>query len=54
MITINIYIVKQIKEKGGRYDLDTKIIHSSRDAYHIIQTVLDLESEAKQQSKLES
>lgn len=46
MITINIYTVKQVKEKGARYDLDTKVIRSPRDAYHIIQTVLDLEHEA--------
>ncbi|MEF2246455.1 JAB domain-containing protein [Paenibacillus sp. IITD108] len=46
MITINLYKVKQVKEKGARYDLESKIIRSPQDAYNIITTVLDLENEA--------
>lgn len=48
MLRINIYTVKQIKERGGRYDLASKVITSPSDAYDIIQAVLDLESEASE------
>ncbi|MGG2201909.1 JAB domain-containing protein [Paenibacillus validus] len=48
MLTINIYTVKQVKEKGGRYDLASKVVRSPNDAYNIIQTVLDLEAEASE------
>ncbi|MFC3789302.1 RadC family protein [Paenibacillus sp. GCM10012307] len=46
MITISVYSVKQVKTKGGLYNLDSKVIRSPRDAYQIIQTVLDIEHEA--------
>ena len=46
MITINIYTLKQFKEKGARYDLDNKVVRSPNDAYRIIEMVLDLEHEA--------
>lgn len=46
MLTINVFTVKQFKEKGARYDLESKFIRSPQDAYSIIQTVLDLEHEA--------
>lgn len=48
MLTINIYSLKQVKEKGARYDLASKVIRSPDDAYRIIQTVLDLEQEASE------
>ena len=46
MKRINIYTVKQVKEKGGLYDVESKKIKSPEDAENIIQTVLDLNSEA--------
>lgn len=46
MITINIFTVKQFKEKAARYELDSKVIRSPFDAYRIIQEVLDIEHEA--------
>lgn len=46
MVSTNIFSVKQVKEKGARYGLDSKVIRSPRDAHHIIETVLDLEHEA--------
>lgn len=46
MVNINIYTVKQIKEKGVRCDLESRVIRSPRDAYFAIEAVLDLEHEA--------
>ncbi|MCP1312115.1 RadC family protein [Paenibacillus tyrfis] len=46
MITINIYTVKQFKEKSAKYDLSSRAIRSPQDAYNIVQSVLDLEHEA--------
>lgn len=46
MKSINIFSVKQVKDKGGLYDLESKNICSPKDAQNIIQTVLDLNSEA--------
>lgn len=43
---IDIYSVKQIKEKGGKYNLDNKKVRSPKDVHTIIQTVLDLNSES--------
>lgn len=48
MVSINFFTVKQFKEKGARYDLDSKIVRSPHDAYRIIETVLDLEHEASE------
>lgn len=46
MKRINIFTVKQVKEKGGLYDLQDKKVNSPADANHIINTVLDLYSES--------
>lgn len=46
MKRINIFTVKQVKEKGGLYDLQDKRVNSPADANHIINTVLDLYSES--------
>jgi DNA repair protein RadC len=48
MKRINILTVKQVKESGKLYELDTKVVRSPQDAEKIIQTVLDLNSEAKE------
>lgn len=46
MKRINIYSVKQIKEKGGLYDLESSFIRSPEDANNIVNVVLDLYSES--------
>ena len=46
MVRINLYSVKQVKEKGGLYDLDSKKITSPDNGRDVVQTVLDLNSEA--------
>lgn len=46
MKKIDIYTVKLIKEKSGLYDVESTKISSPMDAYKIIQSVLDLESES--------
>lgn len=46
MKRINIYSLKQVKEKGALYNIDSKKITSPKEAYSIINTVLDLENEA--------
>lgn len=46
MKRINFYTLKQVKEKGGLYDLRTKVIRSPEDAYRAQKELLDLESEA--------
>ena len=46
MVRINLYSVKQVKEKGGLYDLDSKKITSPDNARDVVQTVLDLNNEA--------
>ncbi len=43
---INIYSVKQVKEKGGLYDLEGINVNSPADGYGVIQTVLDLNNES--------
>ena len=45
MKQINLYTVKQVKESGGLYNLDSTIIKSPAYAANVIQTVLDLNSE---------
>jgi DNA repair protein RadC len=46
MKRIDIYSVKQVKEKSGVYNLNNKKISSAKDANTIIQTVLDLNNES--------
>jgi DNA repair protein RadC len=46
MRSINIFSLKQIKEKSVVYGLDSKMIRSPEDAYGIITEVLDLGSES--------
>lgn len=46
MKRINIYSVKQVKEKGGLYDLESSFIRSPEDANNIVNVVLDLYSES--------
>jgi len=46
MKRINFYTIKQVKEKGGLYALESDIISSPFDAGNVIKIVLDLNSEA--------
>jgi DNA repair protein RadC len=48
MKRINFYSIKQVKEKGGLYDLENTTIRSPEDGYKAIETILDLHSEAKE------
>jgi DNA repair protein RadC len=42
MVRINRYTVKLVKENGGLYDLEDKVINNPYNASKLIQTVLDL------------
>ena len=46
MMSINVFTVKQFKVKGGRYDLESRKIRSPRDAFNVIEMVLDLQHAA--------
>lgn len=46
MKRINVFTLKQVKESGGLYNLDTTKVNCPRDARDIVQTVLDINSEA--------
>ena len=46
MKQVNVYTIKMVKESGKRYDLDHKKIREPKDVANVIQTVLDLNSEA--------
>lgn len=45
MKRINIFSVKQVREKGGLYNLDSTTIGGPKDAVHIIKEVFRLEEE---------
>lgn len=42
MVRINRYTAKLVKENGGLYDLEDKVINNPYNAHKLIQTVLDL------------
>ncbi len=48
MISINVYTLKQFKDKEAPCNLANSIIRTPRDAYAIIQNALDLEHESSE------
>jgi len=44
MVHINFFTVKQVKEKGGRYDLKSKVVRSPKDVNDFLQTVFELDT----------
>jgi DNA repair protein RadC len=46
MVRMNLYSVKLVKEQGGIYNVPDRTVRTPRDAERIVQTVLDLNSEA--------
>ncbi|SED10409.1 JAB domain-containing protein [Paenibacillus sp. GP183] len=48
MFKVNIYSIKQVKEKAGLYDLQSKVIRSPKDVHELVEKVLDLSNEASE------
>jgi len=48
MMRINVFSVKQVKERGGLYDLDNRILRCPEDAYNIVESVLKLSESANE------
>lgn len=48
MVRINLYTIKQVKESGALYGLDSKFIKEPKDIYNVVQTVLQLQDEANE------
>lgn len=48
MVRINLYSIKQVKESGALYGLENKKINHPEDIHKLVETVLDLRSEANE------
>lgn len=48
MVRINVFSVKQVREKTGLYEFNSRKIHSPQDAYNVVKAVLQLQDEAQE------